>query len=151
MSSTGDRVDVARRFYDALTNHDLHALLVVLDPSLDSRITRGIPNGWGGHFSSLDELMTRCWRPIFGELQLRPVPREYVLCDGNRVTVLGEYQGRSRTTGRALDAAFAHVLTVAGERIVKLVQVTDSAAWHVAVSQAHAIDDGHVSPPSGEQ
>lgn len=134
MSRGDDALDVARRFYRALADHDLPALFEVLDPSLDSEITPGLPHGWGGTFASVEELLRRSWRPIFAELALRPVPHEYLGCDGNRVAVLGHYQGRSRTTGRTLDAAFAHVLTIDDRRIVKLVQVTDSAAWHGAVS-----------------
>ena len=140
MSRADDPLEVARRLYSALADHDLHALLKVLDPCLDSEITRGLPNGWGGAFGSVEELIARSWRPIFAELGLRPVPHEYVPCGGNRVAVLGHYHGRSRTTGQALDAAFAHLLTIADRRIVKLVQVTDSAAWHVAVSRIQPMD-----------
>jgi 2-(1,2-epoxy-1,2-dihydrophenyl)acetyl-CoA isomerase len=50
------------------------------------------------------------------------------------MVVTGRYVGQARGTGRALDAAFAHVLRFAGDgRISELVQITDTARWHEAL------------------
>lgn len=123
-------VKTVQRFYRALTDPDPAELVEVLDPNLHATITAGLPLGWGGSYTTAADLIERCWRPIFSQLEIHPVPEEYLLCEPDRIVVLGRYEGQSLATGRALDAAFAHVLQVERDRIISLVQITDSARWH---------------------
>lgn len=126
-------LETVQRLYRALADPDPAELLDVLDPNLHANITAGLPHGWGGIYTTAVELMERCWRPIFSQLAVHPVPEEYLVCDPDRIVVLGRYQGQTRATGRTLDAAFAHVLQVEHGRIISLVQITDSARWHEAL------------------
>ncbi len=134
MSASLGNLRIAERFYRALATSDTRTLLELLDPQLHAEITAGLPHGWGGVYSGSRDMLDRCWRPIFTQLAVRPVPREYLPCDEDRVVVLGRYHGHSRATGRQLDAAFAHVLRLRDQRIYELVQITDSARWHDALA-----------------
>jgi ketosteroid isomerase-like protein len=40
--------------------------------------------------------------------------------------------GAARASGRPLDAAFAHVLTIRDGRVASLEQITDTQRWHEA-------------------
>jgi len=51
------------------------------------------------------------------------------LPSSDRVAVLGRYSGTNRATGKALNAQFVHVFTVAGGKIVHFQQYTDTAQW----------------------
>lgn len=123
-------VETVQRLYRALADPDPAELLEVLDPNLHANITAGLPNGWGGTYTTAADLIQRCWRPMFSQLAIHPVPQEYLLCEPDRIVVLGRYRGQSRAAGRPLDAAFAHVLQLEHDRIIGLVQITDSARWH---------------------
>jgi ketosteroid isomerase-like protein len=123
-------VETVQRLYRALTDPDPAELLEVLDPNLHADITPGLPHGWGGTYTTAADLIERCWRPMFSLLAIHPVPQDYLLCEPDRIVVLGRYKGRSRATGRTLDAAFAHVLQFEHARVVRLLQITDSARWH---------------------
>lgn len=50
--------------------------------------------------------------------------------------VSGRYIGEARTTGKALDAEFIHVLGFSGDKIDRLVQLTDSVRWQDALTTA---------------
>lgn len=63
-------------------------------------------------------LFARCPSPLW------PLP-----ASGDRVVVPGRYAGTNKATGKALDAQFAHVLTVTDGRIVGFQQYTDTARW----------------------
>ncbi|HET6867488.1 MAG TPA: nuclear transport factor 2 family protein [Solirubrobacteraceae bacterium] len=126
-------VETVQRLYRAITDPDLAELLEVLDPNLHADFTVGLPQGWGGTYTTAADLIERCWRPMFSRLAIHPVPQEYILCESDQIVVLGRYQGQSRATGRTLDAAFAHVLQFEHDRIIRLVQITDSARWHEAL------------------
>jgi ketosteroid isomerase-like protein len=41
---------------------------------------------------------------------------------------------RRAQTGRPLDAAFAHVLSIRNGRVASLVQITDTQRWHEAAA-----------------
>ncbi|HET9102555.1 MAG TPA: nuclear transport factor 2 family protein [Solirubrobacteraceae bacterium] len=133
MTETADNLAVTERFYAALAAADARALLELLDPSFRAELTDGLPEGWGGVYTGAHDMLERGWGPIFRVLDSRPVAQEYLACGPDRLVVLGRYQGRHRGSGRALDAAFAHVLDLAGGRIRSLRQITDSARWHDCV------------------
>jgi ketosteroid isomerase-like protein len=59
----------------------------------------------------------------------------YLQTGGPELVAIGRYVGTARDTGRAVDAAFAHVLTVRGGRVASLEQITDTQRWHDAATQ----------------
>ena len=126
----------AKQFYSALRAGDIKGILNVLHPGFRALLTAGLPFGWGGSYTSARDLMERCWRPMFQRAEVRPLPREYLRCDLDRVVVLGDYQIRTRQGAGQINAAFVHVLDIDDLRIRRLVQVTDSARWHEALGNA---------------
>ncbi len=47
------------------------------------------------------------------------------------MVVLGNYRGSARDGKTAVDAAFAHVITVQNGQITALQQITDTARWDI--------------------
>lgn len=134
MTAPPGSLELARRFYAALAATDPRALPDLLDPNFHAELTAGLPAGWGGVYTSAQDMLDRCWRPILRALDTHPVPNEYLPSGPDRLIVLGRYQGRHRQTGRIHDAAFVHVLRFENGRICSLLQITDSARWHDAVA-----------------
>ncbi len=119
--------------YDALAAGDVCTIAQLLDPSFTGVMTDGLPFGIGGTYHGPQAMLRQCWGKVAQHYALRPEPTEFLHVEDGRLVVLGRYRGTARQTGRPLDAAFAHVLRIAGNRIVGWLQVTDTAAWHEAL------------------
>jgi 2-(1,2-epoxy-1,2-dihydrophenyl)acetyl-CoA isomerase len=123
---------IVERFYRAFAERDVNSLLAALDPACVGHVSAGMPFGLGGRHEG-PEAMLRVWMRVFQSYDVTPVP-DWVLADPaadghGRVVVHGWYEGVERSSGASLRAEFVHVLELAGERIVGLRQVTDTASW----------------------
>lgn len=130
---TDSNLAAARRLYDAFEAHDGRALLEAMSPSFRGVVSAGMPRDLGGVYDGPDRMLAGCWSQVFAALDTRPAPDEYLPAGSDRMVVTGRYVGHARGTGRALDAAFAHVLRFADGRVSELVQITDTARWHEAL------------------
>jgi ketosteroid isomerase-like protein len=124
-----DQVQIAQRLYDALNAHDARGIMAVLDPHFVGVVSEGMPLGVGGRHEGAEPMLRSCWAKVFAAYDVRLDVEERLVVDHERVVFTGRYVGTERKTGRPLDAAFAHVLRVAGDRLVELVQYTDTARW----------------------
>jgi 2-(1,2-epoxy-1,2-dihydrophenyl)acetyl-CoA isomerase len=77
----------------------------------------------------------RGWWAIGRAFRVEAEPDEWIDCTDGRLLVLGRYMGHARTTKAPVEAAFAHLWTQRDQRIVRLVQITDSAAWQFALGE----------------
>ena len=73
---------------------------------------------------------------VFGTFEIAPIPDEYVVVGPERVIVFGFYRGQVRSSRRMVEAAFAHDLRLRDGLIESLVQITDTAMWHEALTDA---------------
>jgi 2-(1,2-epoxy-1,2-dihydrophenyl)acetyl-CoA isomerase len=124
----GPNLDAARAYYEALKGRDAAALLEVLHPDAELRLTDGLPEGLGGSYKGSRAVLGVLGR-VAEVFDVAARPETLLDAEGDRVVVLGRYVGRVRTTGRPLDAAFAHVLEFREGRVARHTQVTDSSRW----------------------
>jgi ketosteroid isomerase-like protein len=73
------------------------------------------------------------WLKVFGAFEMTPEVRRFIETGGPELVAIGRYVGTARDTGRPLDAAFAHVLSIRNGRVAALEQITDTQLWHEAV------------------
>jgi uncharacterized protein len=71
----------------------------------------------GGFFAALSQ-----------ELEFTQWDNRQWVTDGNTVVVLGFYAGKNKRTGKPFKSEFAHVLTVAGDKVISFKEFTDTAA-----------------------
>jgi 2-(1,2-epoxy-1,2-dihydrophenyl)acetyl-CoA isomerase len=119
----------AHRLYDAIAAHDRDAILDALDPAFVGEASDGMPLGVGGRHEGGEAMLREVWGPILRAYDVRVDAEQYLPCADAHVVVVGRYRGTERATGRPLDAAFAHVLTVRDDRVASLRQITDTRAW----------------------
>lgn len=134
-----DAIALAERLYRALEGWNRVELDAILHPAFVGRTTEGLPAGLGGTFEGPVRMIDDFWAGIGRAYQARAVPGSFLFDDGI-LLVRGRYVGSART-GRALDAAFTHVLTFADGRIDSLDQVTDSERWVQALQPTDAVAD----------
>lgn len=125
---------LAQELYDALAAGDRDVLDRVLHPDFSGRATEGLPAELGGEHPDRRAMRRNFWGRIAEHYTAAAHPSEMVALDDGRLLVRGRYIGTARTTGRPLDAEFAHVLSVTDGAISRLEQLTDSQLWTDALA-----------------
>ncbi|MBN9758230.1 Enoyl-CoA hydratase [Pseudonocardia sp. Ae406_Ps2] len=140
-SGTGtDAEAVVRRLYTALADGDRDTLDAILDPDFVGVLAAGMPGDVGGEHRGAEAMRRDGWGGIGRHFAARAEPdRIDALADG-RLLVSGHYRGRGRRGGAELEAAFTHVVTVAGGRLTRLEQLTDTARWAAAAPPYTTLD-----------
>lgn len=127
-----DQLEAARRLYDAFAARDGQAILAALDDDFVGTVSAGMPLDVGGRHDGAVAMLRDVWGPIFLAYEMRVEAERYYPSGDDHVIAVGHYRGNERTSGRPVDAAFAHVLTVRDGRISALDQITDTARWRPA-------------------
>jgi ketosteroid isomerase-like protein len=123
-------LETVEALYSAAARGDFEAFLGLLDPDVEWLTPETLPwsrgdyhgrDDVGEYFASIGQAVD----------DVRVEPDELLSC-GEHVVALGTYGGRSRLTGRAFSARFAHVLTVDQGRVVAMRGFEDTAAIRAA-------------------
>ena len=118
---------VVHRFYDALATNDGSAVMPLLNEDFVLTVSEGLQNGLGGVYHG--PAAANVWGRIWGLYYVHGEPTAFLPVDDDRVVVLGFYRGQTRDGGSAVDARFAHVVTVRGDRLAAFQQITDTVQW----------------------
>src|SRR5260370_37254109 len=130
---------VGAAFWGALNAGDRIHLVLLLDPKFTGRPGEGRPFGSGGFPDSPAAMRRNSWGVIARHFEARAEPDRFLdLADG-RLLVTGRYRGRGRQSGAALDAAFAHLITIEAGGIRALEQYTDTARWREAAGPLRTV------------
>jgi ketosteroid isomerase-like protein len=124
-----DDVSVVRRLYEAMAARDPHEILATMNERFVGTVSDGMPLGVGGRHEGRTAMLRDVWGKIFASYDVRVEPERFLPCGKHEVVVLGHYRGSERASGRALDAAFAHVISVRDGRVDSLRQITDTRRW----------------------
>lgn len=119
-------VEIVRSFYDVLGRGDVPAVLSLLDAQVEWTEAERFPyysGTWHGPQAVLDNLLV----PLSAEWDGFAVKAHELIAEGDRVVSLGTYSGTFKKTGRSFSAAFAHVWTVRGGKLVRFDMHTDTA------------------------
>jgi ketosteroid isomerase-like protein len=127
-----DALAPVHRLYDAFARHDGRAMRDALHPEFVGEVTPSMPLGTGGVHYGADAMFAEVWGPVFRAFDLEVAAEEVLPTGPAGAVVLGRYRGSARATGAPLDAVFAHVVEVRDDRVARIRQITDSAAWHRA-------------------
>jgi ketosteroid isomerase-like protein len=65
--------------------------------------------------------------PLSGDWEGFSAKAHEFIAEGERIVCLGTYSGTFKNTGRLFSAAFAHVWTVRGDKLVRFDMHTDTA------------------------
>lgn len=126
MSEQGN-VEIVREVYAAFGRRDVAALLRLVDPEPEWEYAgpREIP--WAGSFMGHDGVK-RFVAAIDDEAEIRVMETRDYVAQGDQVVVLGYEKLRSKRTGRTYEGHFAHAFTLAGGKIIRFRDYTDTAA-----------------------
>jgi ketosteroid isomerase-like protein len=135
-----DNVKTLRDFYGAVAQGDYAS--VVLDPEIEW-IEPDVPDLWysGTHYGPY-AVLKEVIEPASEKLDAFHIQCDQFLDTGDYVVVTGRFRGRGKDTGVELNAPFAHVWTLRGDKAVRFQNFTDTANW------LHALYHLHVEHPA---
>ena len=117
-------VNIVRNLYGAFAARDQKAILEIFDPNIVWIQNKGFPGG-GTHIGA-----ERVLKDVFEPFRIQWDSWEAIvsvwLDAGEAVVALGEYRGVNKTTGKSMNAAFAHVYWIRDSRIVRFQQYADT-------------------------
>lgn len=124
--------ETVRRFYDLFIAGKIDEAVtgclaedfVLLNPLPEPIPFGGRFEGAGGFLEYLDR--------IFAAIELEEFVADELLCDGDRVVVIGRERSRVKTTGRHYAMEWVHVLRTSRGRIVSMREYNDTAAMRDA-------------------
>ncbi len=121
-----DNVQLVRRLYEAFGKGDVGAVISILDPGIDWLEAEGFiyadRNPYKGSQAVLEGVFLRFATEWDG---FTVSPQEW-LDAGDHVVVFGTYTGTYKNTQKSVRAPFAHIWGVAGSKVVKYRQFTDT-------------------------
>lgn len=125
-------VSLVQSLYTAFASRDRERILAILHPDIEWIQNDGFPGGGlhKGAVHVLDDVLSQ-FRRDWDQWRARVTEWHDA---GDTIIAIGVYEGVNKATGKQLAAAFAHVYTVAGGRIVRFRQYTDTALVVRAIS-----------------
>ena len=124
-----DASTVLGKLYDAFAAGDGDALNALIG---DTHWVEAAGGPYGGEYHGLGEIAEKVFGPIGRDVQgFSAVPDEILPVGSDRAIGLGFYRGT--TAAGPLETRFAHLATVAGGKIVRFEQFTDTHEWRRAV------------------
>ena len=125
-------VALIRNVYDAFARGDLAAAFKDFHPKIEWREAENFTYADGNPYIGPDRVLEGVFARLGADFDdFKVMPQEFVGND-NTVVTLGRYHGRVRSTGKTVDARFAHVWRVEGNQIRGFEQLTDTAQFNNA-------------------
>jgi ketosteroid isomerase-like protein len=133
---TMDSLELVESIYQAFNAGDVATVLASFDPAIEWRTPESLPWSTGtyrGHAA-----VGRYFDAFGAALREASVDPDSFERAGDLVVARGFERATVRTTGRRFEARFVHVWRIAGDRVVAMEGVADTAAVVAASSPAPA-------------
>ncbi|MEX0861522.1 nuclear transport factor 2 family protein [Nitrosopumilus sp.] len=115
--------ELIKKFYIAFKNKDMQTISQVCDKAIEWNTLKGMPHG--GKYVGLKAIFEDYFSNMLSNFEeFHAIPEEYIESK-NHVTVIGKYQGISKT-GKDFDVPFSHVYHMQGNKIKQFRQFTDT-------------------------
>ncbi len=126
-------VSLVQSLYEAFERGDVSAILGVMDPDIVWDIPQAPGYPLGGIHRGPQGIASEFFSVIPSYyLEFAAIP-EYVVDDGDRVIVLGEYRGKGKASGTSFRVPVAHVYDFRDGRWIRFQEYTDSGTIAAAL------------------
>ena len=121
-----------RGLYESFAQGDMPTVLSAFDDNIEWVEAEGTP--YGGTYRNADDIVQNVFMKLATEWTGYTVKPEEFYDAGDTIIVTGNYSGSYNATGKNMSTPFAHFWSVAGGKIVKFVQYTDTAVMNRALA-----------------
>lgn len=116
--------EIIQAHYAASDRHDIAGMMADVSPQVEWTEMAGFP--CAGTWKGPQEVIDNVFKVLGGAWEDYRFVLEY-LVDGNDVIVgIGTYSGKFRATGKPMQARVAHVWRLAGGKVIRFEQFTDT-------------------------
>ena len=121
-------VDLAKQAYSDFSTGNVGGVLAVFDPAIEWHECKGMPYVKGdGLFTGIDAVVTNIFMNLPVYFDGFNISVNEIFAAGDKVVMVGNYQGTNKATGNAFKANATHVWTVKNEKLVHFFQAVDTA------------------------
>lgn len=113
--------------YDAFNRGDIAAVLNSLDPQASLHFEGPSVIPWAGEWQG-HEGWSKFFQTIAGNTSDISVKMDPFAAQGDNVVAAGRYQAGLKGTGKRIDSSLVHLWTVRGGKVLKCVEMTNTAA-----------------------
>jgi ketosteroid isomerase-like protein len=131
-----DQTGLVRSLYDAFAKGDVPFVLGLFSPELVWNDAENFIYADGNPYVGPQAVLEGVFARLGSEWDGFSATPEEIVGSGDTVIALGRYRGTFRASGVAVNAQFAHVWKVAGGKIVRFQQYTDTAQFRDATAKA---------------
>ena len=124
-----------RSFYDTVARGDFHAARHYPDPEFEWVEPEEAGLWFGGSHHGADAVFREVIEPTYGRIAQFELKMGKFYEIGETVIAIGHARGRTKMTGRELDAPVAHIWTLRQGKAVHLQAYEDVAKWLDAVEE----------------
>ncbi|OHX11580.1 nuclear transport factor 2 family protein [Chromobacterium sphagni] len=118
-------LDIVRATYEGDSEDNGRNLLAALAPDAEWTEAAGFP--YAGTYVGAQSIVENVFKRLGGEWDGYRAAVDSYYDAGDNIIAQGFYHGTYRATGKSFSASFAHVYTLKDGKIVKFVQIVDSA------------------------
>ena len=124
-----ENVNIVRRGYEAFNRGDVDTVMGIMDPNIEWQEpdVEGLPDR-GTHHGS-EAVASNVFASVVESWDGFQASPEEFLDAGDRVVVLGRFQGTGKATGQTLEAPYAHVWTLREGKAVHFRNYMDTASF----------------------
>jgi hypothetical protein len=130
-----DHVTIVRRLYDAFALGDVPTVLGAFDPKIEWREAEGFVYADGNPYVGPEAVLQGVFGRLGAEWDNFTVQPQQILATSEGALSMGRYSGTYKSTGKAVDAQFAHLWTINDGKVVGFQQFTDTAQFRAAIAQ----------------
>lgn len=121
-----ENIGVINRIYEAFGQRDFNAALDLFGPTIEWIAAVNSPLADRSPYRGLDEVRESVFARIAAGFESLTVRVDEIFSAGDKVVVLGFYDGVYRPNGKRFQAQVAHIWTLAGAKAVKFQQYVDT-------------------------
>ena len=124
--------EVIRDLYQAFADRDYEAFRALCHPQVEWIQNAGFPGG--GHHRGPQAIIDNVFRRFDDAWERFGFRIDDSIDAGDKVLILGQYEGRHRETGKAFTAAAAHLYELSAGKLIRYRQFADTKTIWDAMS-----------------
>lgn len=128
----GNNAELIQNLYEAFGKGDVPTVLGAFAPHIQWREAEGFYLAEGNPYVGPQAVAEGVFQRIVSDLDDFTVVPQNTIDGGDTVVVEGRYRGKVKSTGKAVDAQFAHVWGFEDGKVVRFQQYTDTEQWRAA-------------------
>ena len=121
--------EIVKGLYDSFAKGDVPAVLGTLDPNIEWREADNSPYADHNPYIGPAAIAEGVFHRVVTDIENFTVSPRHIIGGSDIIVVEGRYTGTIRSTGRRLNAQFAHVWELRNDKIVRFQQYTDTRQW----------------------